>query len=58
MTILDLIGNTPLLELEPDGLKKGVKLLGKAEFMNVGGSVKDRAARAMLLKGIESGRLT
>ncbi len=58
MTILDLIGNTPLLELEPDGLKKGVKLLGKAEFMNVGGSVKDRAARAMLLNGIESGRLT
>lgn len=58
MTILDLIGNTPLLELEPDGLKKGVKLYGKAEFMNVGGSVKDRAARAMLLKGIESGRLT
>ncbi|MGN0669574.1 MAG: PLP-dependent cysteine synthase family protein [Oscillospiraceae bacterium] len=58
MTILDLIGNTPLLELEPDGLKKGVKLYGKAEFMNVGGSVKDRAARAMLLNGIESGRLT
>ena len=58
MTILDLIGNTPLLELEPDGLKKGVKLLGKAEFMNVGGSVKDRAARAMLLNGIENGRLT
>lgn len=58
MTILDLIGNTPLLSLNIDGLKNGVKLFAKAEFMNVGGSVKDRAAKAMLTKGIESGRLT
>lgn len=57
MTILDLIGNTPLLCLDLDGLKEGVKLFAKAEFMNVGGSVKDRAAKAMLLGGIESGRL-
>lgn len=52
MTILDLIGNTPLLSLNIDGLKEEVKLFAKAEFMNVGGSVKDRAAKAMLLKGI------
>lgn len=39
MTILDLIGNTPLLSLDTFGLKKGVKLFAKAEFMNVGGSV-------------------
>lgn len=58
MTILDLIGNTPLLSLDIDGLKSGVKLYAKAEFMNVGGSVKDRAAKAMLLGGIQSGRLT
>ena len=58
MTILDLIGNTPLLSLDTFGLKKGVKLFAKAEFMNVGGSVKDRAAKAMLLKGIADGRLT
>lgn len=58
MTILDMIGNTPLLSLDIGGLKSSVKLYAKAEFMNVGGSVKDRAARAMLLKGIENGRLT
>lgn len=58
MLILDLIGNTPLLSLDLDGLKDGIKLFAKAEFMNVGGSVKDRAAKAMLMKGIESGRLT
>ncbi|MGN0696966.1 MAG: PLP-dependent cysteine synthase family protein [Oscillospiraceae bacterium] len=58
MTILDMIGNTPLLSLDTEGLKSGVKLFAKAEFMNAGGSVKDRAARAMLLKGIESGSLT
>ncbi|MGN1135274.1 MAG: PLP-dependent cysteine synthase family protein [Oscillospiraceae bacterium] len=58
MTILDLIGNTPLLKLDIDGLKSGVKLLAKAEFTNISGSVKDRAAKAMLLSGIESGSLT
>lgn len=58
MTILDLIGNTPLISLDIDGLKSGVKLYAKAEFMNVSGSVKDRAAKAMLLKGIENGHLT
>lgn len=58
MTILDLIGNTPLLKLDIDGLKRGVKLFAKAEFTNISGSVKDRAAKAMLLGGIESGSLT
>ncbi|MGN0656434.1 MAG: PLP-dependent cysteine synthase family protein [Ruminiclostridium sp.] len=58
MKILDLIGNTPLLSLDIDGLKRGVRLYAKAEFMNVGGSVKDRAAKAMILRGIEEGSLT
>lgn len=58
MTVLDMIGNTPLLRLEIEELPQGVELYAKAEFMNVGGSVKDRAAKAMLLNGIESGRLT
>lgn len=58
MNVLDLIGNTPLLNLELEELRERVKLFAKAEFMNIGGSVKDRAARAMLLNGIESGRLT
>ena len=41
MTILNIIGNTPLLSLDVDGLKEWVKLFAKAEFMN--SSVKDRA---------------
>lgn len=49
MTALDMIGNTPLLSLYIDGLKDGVKLFAKAEFMNIGGSVKDRAANAMII---------
>ncbi len=40
--ILDLIGNTPLIRL------KGENIFAKAEFLNPGGSVKDRVARAML----------
>jgi cysteine synthase B len=58
--ILELIGNTPLLELNIEKLApeiKGVTLFAKAEFLNPSGSVKDRAARAMLLDGIESGEL-
>lgn len=58
MTVIDMIGNTPLLRLDIEELPQGVELYAKAEFMNVGGSVKDRAAKAMLLNGIESGRLT
>ena len=57
--ILDLVGNTPLLQLSravPD-LPDRVKLFAKAEFLNPGGSVKDRAAKAMLLDGIERGLL-
>lgn len=58
MTVFDMIGNTPLLRLDIEELPQGVELYAKAEFMNIGGSVKDRAAKAMLLNGIESGRLT
>ncbi|MDR0599143.1 MAG: cysteine synthase family protein, partial [Treponema sp.] len=52
---MDLIGNTPLVELKKisAGLD-GVAIWAKAEFRNLSGSVKDRAARAMLLAGIES----
>lgn len=58
MTVLDLIGNTPLIKLDIDGLKSGVRLYAKAEFMNASGSVKDRAAKGMILKGIADGSLT
>lgn len=56
--LLDSVGETPLLELSRvAGDVPGLRLLAKAEHLNPGGSVKDRAVRAMLLDGIESGRL-
>jgi S-sulfo-L-cysteine synthase (O-acetyl-L-serine-dependent) len=56
---LDLIGNTPLFELKfPDAGLKGVEIYAKAEHLNPSGSVKDRAARAMIFSGIKSGALT
>ncbi|MDR1893444.1 MAG: pyridoxal-phosphate dependent enzyme, partial [Spirochaetales bacterium] len=52
MNLLDLVGNTPLIELPRLSAETpGVSLLGKAEFCNPSGSVKDRAAKAMILKG-------
>ncbi|MDR1560384.1 MAG: cysteine synthase family protein [Clostridiales bacterium] len=59
MSILDLVGNTPLIRLS--SLSKetsGVGIYAKAEYFNPSGSVKDRAARAMLLDGIKRGALT
>lgn len=55
-----LIGNTPLVELRriTAGLAPGVRIYGKAEWMNPGGSVKDRAALAMIHKGEALGLLT
>ena len=40
------IGNTPLIRLDGPSRATGCEILGKAEFMNPGGSVKDRAAIA------------
>ena len=58
MPVLDLIGNTPLVELKKISSElAGVSIWAKAEFRNLSGSVKDRAARAMLVDGINSGRL-
>ena len=58
MRLLDAVGRTPLLTLSRvAGDVPGLRLLAKAENLNPGGSVKDRAVRAMLLDGIESGRL-
>jgi cysteine synthase B len=57
-TALDLIGNTPLLELKKISAElNGVSIWAKAEFRSLSGSVKERAARAMLLEGIKSGDL-
>jgi cysteine synthase B len=51
--ILDLVGNTPLLKLRNIS-PKGIEIYVKAEYCNPSGSVKDRAAKAMILKGIET----
>jgi S-sulfo-L-cysteine synthase (O-acetyl-L-serine-dependent) len=54
-----MVGNTPLLRLAAiDADTPGVEIYGKAEFLNPGGSVKDRPALAMILEGERSGRLT
>ncbi|MDR0764898.1 MAG: cysteine synthase family protein [Synergistaceae bacterium] len=58
MLILDLVGGTPLIELRKIADAGGAALMAKAEFRNPGGSVKDRAARAMILDGIQRGALT
>ena len=54
------IGNTPLIRLRSvtKNLPENVEIYAKAEFMNPGGSVKDRAALAMILAGEKSGELT
>ena len=49
MRLLDLIGNTPLLDLSELTGRPEVKLYAKAEQANPGGSVKDRPALAMIL---------
>jgi cysteine synthase B len=59
LTLLDRIGNTPLLRL--DGLTTDlpcIQLLGKAEWVNPGGSVKDRAASAIVTDAVRRGQLT
>lgn len=54
------VGNTPLVRLRSvtRGVPAGVEVYAKAEFMNPGGSVKERAALAMILAGEKSGELT
>lgn len=56
--LTDLIGNTPLLRFRSLEPRAGVEIYGKAEWANPGGSVKDRAALAMIEAGERSGELT
>jgi cysteine synthase A len=51
------VGNTPLIRLDTFCRDTGCEILGKAEFMNPGGSVKDRAALGILLAAEREGRL-
>jgi cysteine synthase A len=55
--VLEAIGNTPLIRLHAASEATGCEILGKAEFMNPGQSVKDRAALYIVRDAIESGRL-
>ena len=51
------IGETPLIRLKAASEATGCEILGKAEFLNPGGSVKDRAALAIILDAEEKGML-
>jgi len=55
--IVAAIGNTPLIKLKRASEETGCTILGKAEFMNPGQSVKDRAALFIIMDAVKSGRL-
>ena len=55
--IVEAIGNTPLIKLERISQATGCTILGKAEFMNPGQSVKDRAGREMILQAEKRGEI-
>ncbi|MCC2110727.1 MAG: cysteine synthase A [Hyphomicrobiales bacterium] len=55
--IVDLIGNTPLVRLNKASEATGCEILGKAEFLNPGQSVKDRAALFIIRDAVEKGLL-
>ena len=56
-SVLDAIGKTPLIKLNAASQRTGCTILGKAEFMNPGGSVKDRAALFIIRAAMASGAL-
>ena len=56
-TVLAAIGNTPLIKLRRASEETGCTILGKAEFMNPGHSVKDRAALGIVSEAIDKGLL-
>ena len=55
--VIEAIGNTPLIKLKHASDITGCTILGKAEFMNPGQSVKDRAGKQMILEAEERGEL-
>ena len=54
---VDAVGNTPLIRLKGPSEATGCEIFGKAEFLNPSGSVKDRAAKAIILAAEASGAL-
>ncbi len=57
-SILDTIGNTPLVEIKRLNPNPDVRVMAKLEYFNPGGSIKDRAALSMIEAGERSGELT
>ena len=55
--VIEAIGHTPLIRLKAASEATGCEILGKAEFMNPGGSVKDRAALAIVKDAVARGAL-
>jgi cysteine synthase A len=55
--VIEAIGNTPLIKLERVSAQTGCTILGKAEFMNPGQSVKDRAALFIIKDAVKRGEL-
>jgi len=56
-SILEAVGNTPLVRLHSVGRGTGCEILAKCEFLNAGGSVKDRIGKRMVEVAQESGRI-
>jgi len=54
---LELVGNTPLLKISSLSKFTGCDIFAKCEHLNPGGSIKDRAAKQMVLDAIDSGEL-
>ena len=55
--VLQAIGHTPMVRINSVGQKTGCEFYGKCEFMNAGGSVKDRIGRRMVLEAEKAGRI-
>ncbi len=56
-SILDAVGNTPMVRLRTIGKETGCEFLVKCEFLSAGGSIKDRIGKRMLLEAQKSGRI-
>ncbi|WP_409297543.1 PLP-dependent cysteine synthase family protein [Peribacillus sp. SCS-26] len=55
--IHELVGNTPLVQINNFNLPQGVKLFAKLEFFNPGGSIKDRLGQELITAALKSGKL-
>ena len=57
MKLVEVVGNTPMIEIDSGVARPGIRLFAKLEGNNPAGSVKDRAARSMILRAEERGTL-